>query len=199
MNLLRKISLLSLLVMCLPQQNVAQYGGSLQVESLTESTYYWQEKSFVITSGVGARFWVSDFLALNYELQSGYDSKYGFTLNTGWGQLASIALFAKSASDSTFSEAWACLAILSLIAPEGVTFATNVYDNIIFMPYINPLEVHIIPKDPKTFLQASGEVGFKLHLEFDDFVLRPKFGMRFIYGQKRVGVNFGLSILLTDP
>jgi len=173
----------------------AQYAGQFQLGVATEANYHWQTNQYSITGGVKANIWISDFISLNYNLQLGADSEYGFTANSGLGQLLAIAI----AVDTTIIEgktARASLAILSAIVPEGFSIAVNPYSDWVIIPYINPIEFHVLAKDSHRAFRIGGEVGVKLSfLVNDPQTLQTKIGLRYLYGKNRWGITWGLSYM----
>jgi len=176
----------------------AQTESSFQLEAMTEGNYYWQDFDWSITTGFGFNYWFSDHFAINYEFQLGYDKQYGFTMNTGWGQVAAVFLYSEFGGTLS-GDALGTLAILGLLIPEGVTFAINPYDELVFMPYLIPFEAQYLSSDyPR--VRCSGEVGLKMHYRLGDkgIALRPKIGLRYLYSKQRLGIEVGIGIVLLD-
>jgi hypothetical protein len=175
----------------------AQAEGSFQLEFMMEGNYYWQDFDWSATSGFAFNYWLTDHLAINYEFQCGYDNRYGLTMNTGWGQVAAGLLYSEF-SGTLSGDALATLAILSLIIPEGVTFAINPYDDLVFMPYLIPLEAQYLHNDYPHF-RCSGEVGLKMHYRLGNgFAFRPKVGLRYLYSKQRLGITVGIGFIFLD-
>ena len=175
----------------------AQTKGSFQLEAMTEGNYYWQDFDWSITTGFGFNYWIVDHLAINYEFQLGYDSRYNFTMNTGWGQLAAGFLYSEFGGTLS-GDALGTVAILALLIPEGVTFAINPSDDLVFMPYLIPFEAQYLYSDyPR--VRCSGEVGLKMHYRLGNgFALRPKIGLRYLYSKQRLGIEVGIGMVLLD-
>lgn len=177
---------------------IAQTESSFQFELMTEGNYYWQQFDWSLTTGFGFNYWFTDHFAINYEVQLGYDKQYGFVMNTGWGQMGAAYLYNEFGGTLT-GDVLGTLAILALIIPEGVTFAINPYDELVFMPYLIPLEAHYLSTDfPR--VRCSGEVGLKMHYRLTDngIALRPKIGLRYLYSKQRVGIEVGIGVVLID-
>lgn len=186
-----------LLLSFLSTQSFSQSEGSFQLEAMTEGSYFWQHDDFSITTGVGLNIWPIEYIGLNYEFQIGYDSRYNFTFNTGWGQVLCGFLFSEF-SGSGFGEALGVVAILALACPEGVTFAINPGDELVFMPYLIPLEAQYLHGDGKRF-RCSGEVGLKIHYNLGNGMgIRPKLGIRYLYSKYKLGIEVGLGVMLFD-
>ncbi|BDS13313.1 hypothetical protein [Aureispira anguillae] len=180
-----------------PLTTTAQSEGSFQLEAMTEGNYYWQQSEWSITTGIGFNYWFSDHIAINYECQLGYDNRYGFAMNTGWGQVAAGFLFSEFGG-STAGDVLGVVGILALIIPEGVTFAINPDDDLVFMPYLIPFEAHYLQQDKPRF-RCAGEVGLKMHYRLGDYwALRPKIGVRYLYSKQRLGIEVGLGMVLLD-
>lgn len=174
----------------------AQTEGSLQFEPLIEGNYYWNTAEWSITTGFGLNLWVLDHLALNVEFQLGYDARYGFTMNTGWGQVFGGFLVSEFGGNG-LDEVFGTLTVISMLIPEGVTFAINPEDDLVFMPYLQPLEAHYMHSDQS--YRCAGEVGLKLHYRLDNgMAIRPKIGLRYLYGLKRLGIEVGIGMVLFD-
>lgn len=179
-----------------------QYEGSLQIEGMIEASYYRNQFDWTITTGTVVNYWFTDNIAINYEIQLGYDNKHGFALNTGMGQVAAGFIFSELATSTTISEeglyALGIASILALIVPEGITFAVNPNGELVFMPYLMPLEIHYFHDDTPHF-RCSFELGLKLHYEFDNgMALRPKLGLRYIYDKQRLGIQVGIGVMFID-
>ncbi len=175
----------------------AQTEGAVQLEAITEGNYYWHNSDFSITTGLGLNIWCTDHIALNYEFQLGGDSRYGFTFNTGWGQVVAGFLYSEFGG-TTVGDVMGTIALLALMAPEGVTFALNPYNDLVFMPYLIPLEAQYLHSDYPRF-RCSGEVGLKFHYRFDNgMALRPKIGLRYLYSKNRLGIEVGIGFILFD-
>lgn len=186
-----------ILLTFLPNILQAQSEHSFQFEAMTEGNYYWQLSEGSITTGFGVNYWFTDHIAINYELQLGYDHPYGFTLNTGWGQVAAGFLLDEFGGN-TVGDIVGIVAILAMIIPEGVTFALNPYDDLVFMPYLIPFEAHYLQHDLPQ-LRCAGEVGLKMHYRLgDSLALRPKIGVRYLYSKQRLGIEVGIGMVLID-
>lgn len=176
---------------------LAQTENSFQVEAMTEGNYYWQDFDWSATTGVGFNYWFTDHIAINYEFQLGYDKQYGFTMNTGWGQLAPVFLYSELGG-TVSGDFLGTLSILALLIPEGVTFAINPYDDLVFMPYLIPFEAQYL-SDDSPHVRCSGEVGLKMHYRLGKgLALRPKIGLRYLYSKQRLGIEIGIGMVLLD-
>lgn len=190
-----------LLIFCLLiasfQPVKAQWDDHFQLELMTEGTYYWQTNSFAITTGFGLNYWPVELIGLNYEFQIGYDRQYGLTFNTGWTQVLGGYIIDQFGGTGA-GEVLGALAILSLVIPEGVTFAINPDDDLVFMPYIIPLEAHYLHGYDRSF-RCGGEAGLKFHYVINDYIaLRPKVGIRYQYSNYRLGIEVGLGVTVFD-
>lgn len=174
----------------------AQIAGSFQIEAMTEGNYYWKNSDFSITTGFGLNLWLADHIALNYEFQFGYDNRYGLTLNTGWGQALAGIILAESSKTNT-NEIFGVIAFLAFLVPEGVTFAINPDDDLVFMPYVMPLELtYLYLDDPQ--IRCSGEIGLKVHYILkNNMAIRPKIGLRCLYSKDyKLGIEVGIGLML---
>lgn len=191
----------TILIFCLlflfSQHSKAQTEGAFQLEAMTEGNYYWQQFDFSITTGFGFNYWFTDHVAMNYEFQFGGDSRHGFTFNTGWGQVAAGFIYSEF-SGTGLGEAMGTVALLALLIPEGLTFAINPDDELVFMPYIMPLEATYLHNDYPRF-RCSGEVGLKMHWKLENgMALRPKIGLRCLYSKYQFGIEVGIGMMLYD-
>ncbi len=178
-------------------QAVAQTESSFQLEAMTEGNYYWQQFDWSVTTGFGFNYWFTDHFAINYEFQIGYDKRYGFTMNSGWGQVAAGFLYSELGGTFT-GDFLGTVSILALLIPEGVTFAANPYDDLVFMPYLIPFEAQYLASDyPR--VRCAGEVGLKMHYKLGNgLALRPKIGLRYLYSKQRLGIEVGIGMVLLD-
>lgn len=175
----------------------AQEAGTFQGGFSVEGNYHWQEDHFSVTGGVTANLWITDFIGLHYDIQFGGDRHYGFTMNTGFGQIGMVHLLADTTLGFEAGEK-VLLGIVSLAVPEGVIFAINPDDNFIVMPYINPLEIHVLGNDTDYKLRCGGEVGVEFQLWLDDIdgiSLNTKVGARYLYSKRRPSIVWGLSLM----
>ncbi len=187
---MRSIILIFCCIHLFISQPKAQYIPDVfQLEVSSEGDYMWLDNEYRITGGFAFNIWPTEYLGLNYEYQFGYDSEYGFQMNTNWGTVLGVLI-----SDITGGTA-EYLALLTFFIPEGVSFAIPVAETMYFIPYINPLEADYLHRDWPRW-RCAGEVGMKVHYRLPNgMALRPKFGIRYQYSKKRLGLTIGFGFM----
>jgi len=170
----------------------AQESGTAQLEAVCEADYLWLEDEYRITTGPTFNYWITDNVGLNYSFQVGYDSRYDFQFNTGWGQILAYYLL------DLFDNEVGYLTALSIIIPEGVSVAVPVNKIATLIIYCNPLEADYMQYDNPR-LRCAGEFGVKPQIHLGHGIsVRPKIGMRYQYSKQRLGVTIGLGVVFLD-
>lgn len=164
--------------------------GAIRISILSEYTHFFDPTNFsenyTIAGGLDIQWFVTDIVALDYQAVLGTKKGQGFYLNSGLGQIAGVYLLAQG------YESYGSLAMFALLVPEGVSCHFPVGASMCLSPYIHPLEAQL-----NNGFDLAGEWGIKMSYYFKNGMsIQPHIGGRFVYFQKQIGLNVGLSVTL---
>ncbi|MGI9547781.1 MAG: hypothetical protein ACR2MM_11115 [Flavobacteriaceae bacterium] len=183
--------LLFLLALSLNAQENGYYG--LQgVYAFTGDTYH-------PAGGISMEGMFGKRLSVTFSVLYGPIDADQYYFYTGGGQALGVYLIKKGFENTSDLVYALPLGLISFVIPESIAYRIPIADSSQLAIYLAPFSYEVIRNTAAetSVEQTSYELGLRYYFEANHWIyIVPRIGMKGFYGERALGANYGLSVLL---
>ncbi len=163
-----------------------------------QTTYSYAGGTYYPTVGVSMEAWFGKHFSINFAALYGPIDSDTYYFATGGGQALGVYLI-KKGFENTSDLAYALpLGIISFVIPESIAYRIPLGEPIQLGIYLSPFGYEVLRNTAEevSMERTSYELGMRFYLRANHWIhVVPRVGMKGYYGERDLGINYGLSIL----
>jgi len=164
-----------------------------------QSTYTFTGDTYYPTAGISIEGLFGDHFSISFSaLYSPVDSDT-YYFSTGGGQALGVYLIKKGFENTKDLPYALPLGLMSFIIPESVAYRIPVTARSQLAIYLTPFTYEVFRNTTENFSDERGsyELGMRYYLAANHWIyIVPRVGMKGYYGDRALGLTYGLSIML---
>ncbi len=160
--------------------------------SYTTGTYY-------PAGGVSIEGWFGKHFSINFSALYGPINEDAYYFSTGGGQALGVYLIKKGFENTSDLALALPLGIMSFVIPESVAYRIPLGGPSQLGLYLSPFGYELIRNTSEKISEerTSYELGIRFYLQANHWIIVvPRIGMKGFYGDRDLGINYGLSVML---
>lgn len=160
--------------------------------SFTGDTYH-------SAAGLGIEGMFGQHFSINFSVLYGPISSEEYYFHTGGGQALGVYLIKKGFENTSDLALALPLGIMSFVVPESVAYRIPLTQKSQLGIYLAPFGYEVI-RNTATQLsieKTTYELGMRFYFKANDWIyIVPRIGMKGFYGERALGVTYGLNVML---
>lgn len=164
-----------------------------------QATYSYTAGTYYPAGGVSIEGWFGKHFIINFSALYGPIDGETYYFYTGGGQALGVYLIKKGFENTSDLALALPLGIMSFVIPESVAYRIPLGGPSQLGVYLSPFGYELIRNTSEEFSteRTSYELGIRFYLEANHWIIVvPRIGMKGFYGNRDLGVNYGLSVML---
>jgi hypothetical protein len=163
-----------------------------------QATYSYTGGTYYPAAGVSMEAWFGKHFSVNFSAIYGPIDSDTYYFATGGGQALGVYLI-KKGFENTNDLAYALpLGIMSFVIPESLAYRIPIARSLQLGLYLSPFGYEVIRNTTEelSMERTSYELGMRFYLRANHWIhVVPRIGMKGYYGDRDLGVNYGLSLM----
>ena len=164
-----------------------------------QAQYSFTGDTYTPSGGLSVEGMFGKRLSINFSVLYGPISSEEYYFYTGGGQALGVYLIKKGIENTNDLALGLPLGILSFVVPESIAYRIPISDTAQLGISLAPFGYEVIRNTASetSIERTTYELGLRYYISANNWIrFVPRIGMKGFYGEKALGVTYGLNILL---